>query len=97
MPHPPYEVKNLSLVTARTSFPIVALGPQVEGVTVLGIPVGVLAYIRMGSAGDDIPLLTQGQEFKMCPPNSDGVFLTNPASAGTLSLLVSYGELSVTN
>lgn len=98
MPHPAYEVKNLNLATARNQLAIVAQGPEVTTVTILGIPAGVAAFVRMGSAGDDIPLLTQGQEITMqCPSNTDGVFITNPASAGTLSLLIGYGGISVSN
>lgn len=93
--HPPYQVLNLDLATARTKAPVIAVGPQITGVTVLGIPAGVLPFISMGSDGDDIPLLTQGQELRMCPPNSDGVFVTNTASAGILSLLIAYGDLDV--
>jgi hypothetical protein len=97
MPHPPYEVKNFNLATVRNQLPVVAMGPQVETVTILAIPAGVSVSVRMGSASDDIPLLTQGQEISMCPPNSDGVFLTNPAAAGTLSLLIGYSGISVSN
>lgn len=94
MTAPAYEVKELDLATARTRQYIIPSGKQIDGVTVLGLPAGATAEIAFGSSRDYIELFTQGQSFELCPPTTEGLLITNPVGAGTLTLLISYGGLT---
>ncbi len=90
-----YVVEQLDLTAARTVAGITStLGGRVAAVYVLSLPAAV--FLHFGANGNGIPL-EQGKSYEPCPAETDGIFLTNVAAAGTLRLLISYdqGEVSV--
>lgn len=93
MSAPDYAVLTIDLAILRTNARIVDVGRPVDAVAVLELPVGVAASLAFGDNRPFIPLATKGQSFELCPVASEGIFLSNPASAGSLSLLVSFGGL----
>lgn len=95
MSAPDYEILNLDLATARTSAPVVEVGRAYSSVCVLALPAGVAVSLAFGFSKPAIPLLTQGQSFEdICPLADEGLFVSNPAAAGILSLFVSYSGIT---
>jgi len=94
MSAPSYQVLRLDLATARTSERIIEVGRPIDGVTVQAIPVGVLCQVAFGT-NKDLVTLQPSQSFELCPILDEGLFLTNPLSAGILELIISFGGLNV--
>jgi hypothetical protein len=103
MAAPNYLVVNIDLAVARLSGQRVNqmdAGVKYDGVNVLAIPAGALAALAFGSNRQFLPLGFAGQEFEFLdecgrPFKADeGLFVQNPAGAGTLTLLVSLGTIS---
>lgn len=92
-----YKVVRIDLAAARAFqvIPEISVGVLYDGVTVIQLPGVGAASLAFGPSGDLIPLLVQGQGFNfkdVCDnpfPASDGLFISNPAGAGILILLVS--------
>lgn len=86
-----YEVLNLDLATVRELVPITQRGKFVAAVAVTALPVGEVAQL---SFGDDKPAVDclVNRTFQLCPPENYGVYITNPAGAGTIQLVISYQE-----
>ena len=96
MSAPDYVILNLDLATARTKAPIVEVGRPYGSVCVIALPAGVAASLAFGTNRQDVPLLTQGQSFEdICPLADEGLFFTNPAAAGILTLYVAFGRQTV--
>jgi len=91
---PNYQRFDLDLATVRTAAEVIGVGTQFDGVTVIQLPGGAVVSISFGGNGAFIPLLIQGQSFAfkdVCDnpfPANEGLFIQNPAGAGTLILLV---------
>lgn len=90
-----YKLFTFDLATPRDKRPIGDRATPVSTVAVIQLPAGTSAFLRFGQGNDDIPLLNQGMEFRPCPTEKDGVYLTNSAGGGDLKLLVSFEEASV--
>lgn len=87
-----YKLREFDLATVRDRQVIYDRAVPIATLAVMQLPGGAAASLRFGQGNDDIPLLNQGMEFKPCPAERDGVYLTNPAGAGTLKLLISFEE-----
>lgn len=87
-----YKLREFDLAVVRDKIAIYDRAIPIATVAVIQLPAGASTALRFGQGNDDIPLLNQGMEFKPCPPERDGVYLTNPAGAGILKLLVSFEE-----
>lgn len=86
-----YQVLTFDLATVRDRELIQSTrNNAVATVAIVQLPAGAGVSIHFGQGGNGIPLLNQGMEFQPCPPERDGVYLSNPAGAGNLVLLVSY-------
>jgi hypothetical protein len=86
-----YDVIDFDLSTRRDKEPIgTTRGNPVATVVVIRLPAGADVSIIFGQ-GQLWPLLNQGMQFKLCPPERNGAFLTNPVGGGILTLGVSYG------
>jgi len=93
MSAPQYTRLDLDLATARTASPIVERGKAVTSVCVLALPAGVSASLAFGDNKPFLPLLTQGQSFNgICPPADEGLYFTNPLSAGIVTLYIGFGD-----
>jgi hypothetical protein len=93
-----YSTFQFDLAVARLEFPVLALGEPYDGITVMALPGGATASLKLGTNRDNIPLALglslalEDQDANPLPVN-EGLFLTNAAAAGTLILLVSRGGL----
>lgn len=95
-----YRVVSLDLATLRSSpgAAILEVGTRYNAVTVMALPAGASASLAFGDNKDPIPLTAAGQSFAFLDdcgrPYSvdEALRLTNPAGAGTLTLLVSTGS-----
>lgn len=98
MPYPLYKVLTLDLATVRTrlAIPEFPTGIQFDAISVLDLPVGAAASVAFHPSGDLIPLVT-GRTIRFLDEcerpfmATDGLFVSNPAGAGALVLLVSQG------
>lgn len=91
-----YRVLNFDLSVVRSKELVTQTrNNEVATVNVVQLPNGAAVSIAFGSGGEDIPLLAQGAEFELCPAEKEGLFITNPAGAGTLVLMVSFAEATV--
>lgn len=86
-----YQVLQFDLATIRDKEVInTTRNNPVATVSVIQLPAGAGVSIHFGQGGQAWPLLNQGAMFEPCPPERDGVYLSNPAGAGTLILAVTY-------
>lgn len=100
MAAPDYSRRSFDLATLRDRTQIVDAGVLINGVTILAVAAGAGAQIHFGSnrdpidvvAGDSWDISATGSDG--CPvPLDEGLFLSNPAGAGTLQLLISSGPI----
>lgn len=88
-----YDVIDFDLATPRTKEPVgTTRGNPVATVVVIALPAGADVDVHFGQGGQPWPLLNQGMQFKLCPPERNGVLLTNVIGGGILTLGVSYGD-----
>lgn len=87
-----YKIREFDLAAARDKALIYDRQVPVATVSVIQLPAGAVVSLRFGQGSDDVPLLNQGMEFKPCPPERDGVYLSNPVGGGIVKLLVSFEE-----
>ena len=86
---PSYNVVTVDLSTVHADLPVETNFP-VDSVTVLQLD-STPVYIRFGPGAPQIPLNLLGQTFEdVCL--TEGIFITNDALAGSLILLISYGD-----
>lgn len=100
MAAPDYSRRGFDLVTARERSPIIDPGTLINGVTVLVVPAGAVAQLHFGANRDPIDLATGDQwdcsvvDADGCPrPMDEGLFMSNPAGAGQILLLISFGPV----
>lgn len=75
-------------------------GTLINGVTVLVVPAGAVAQLHFGAGRDPVDVV-QGDSWDVaaigadgCPkPLDEGLFMTNPAGAGNVQLLISFGPI----
>lgn len=99
MSRPRYSTIARNLATARTSpEELVPVGTEIDNVTVVGLPAGAVANLHFGTGAEPVPV-TQGQswdtneEVDGClVPLTEGLYLSNPAGAGQVVVVVSYGK-----
>lgn len=83
----------LDLSTARDRFPIpVAAANRVATVNAQLVPNA--ASIHFGQGGEAIRLV-QGKDYRPCPPEQDGVFISNVVSSGFLVLMLTFDGGSI--
>jgi hypothetical protein len=100
MAAPDYSRRTFSLVAVHDRTPIIDQGTLINGVTVLSVPAGAGAQLHFGSGRDPIDVVA-GDSWEVssigpdgCPiPLDEGLYLTNPAGAGDLQLLISFGPI----
>lgn len=100
MAAPDYSRRTFDLATVRDRTPIVDQGTLINGVTVLAVAAGAGAQLHFGSGRDPIDVVA-GDSWDIsavgsdgCPvPLDEGLYLTNPAGAGDLQLLISFGPI----
>lgn len=100
MAAPDYSRRTFDLAVARDRGTIVDVGLLINGVTVLAVAAGAGAQLHFGAGRDPIDVVA-GDSWDIsaigpdgCPvPLDEGLFLTNPAGAGSLQLLISFGPI----
>jgi len=106
MAKPAYTVLTFDLVTLRDRVSVLALGASYTGVSVETLPAGAGVSLAFGTNSQLIPVRVEGRAWDFVdncgnPQGCDeGLFLSNPAGAGILTLLVSFvgfggGSISV--
>jgi hypothetical protein len=96
---PRYNVFVRNLATARSSpEELVPQGTEVNNVTVVGLAPGAVANLHFGSGAEAIPV-SAGQSWDVdeevdgcLVALTEGVYMTNPAGGGQLTIVVSYGK-----
>lgn len=92
---PSYNVLTLDLATVRTAERVIPVGELYTGVYIKALPLGVSASIALGANRPFIPVL-EGETYELqdaCGnPRActEGLFVNNPAGAGSLVLIVTY-------
>lgn len=104
---PGYRVLNIDLTVARQVSLIdtsVGVGIGYDSVTILAVPAGATVNLHFGSNSDPYPvgnlqgetIETTTQDENGCIiPTDDGLYIDNPAGAGTLTVGVSYARPGV--
>lgn len=100
MAAPDYSRRSFDLAIARDRTPIIDQGTLINGVTVLAVPGGAVAQLHFGSGRDPVDVVT-GDSWDVaaiapngCPvPLDEGLYMTNPAGAGNVQLLISFGPI----
>lgn len=83
-----YVVEAIDLSAGRDRTPIIStLANKVA--TVHAIQVPGAASLHFGQGGQPWPIV-QGKEYEPCPPESDGIFVTNVAASGFMLLGISF-------
>lgn len=98
MSAPQYTIVDIDLAIARAApgERIVDVGVPVTSWTVLQYPAGAVVSIAVGQNKLPIPLVALGQEMdEICPPCDEGIFITNPAGAGTVRLYFALSNAPV--
>lgn len=100
MAAPDYSRRSFDLATARDRAPIIDQGTLINGVTVLVVPAGATAQLHFGSGRDPIDVIAgdswdvSAVDARGCPvPLDEGLYMTNPAGAGDVQLLISFGPI----
>lgn len=84
----------VDLSTARDRFEVVPRGTTISDVYVSELAAGVVdVFLIFGqSSPSGFRNIFQGQSFKCCPNETDGLYVTAPAVGGTLRLAVTFNE-----
>lgn len=82
---------DLSVARDRAVIPATQANPVA---TVNAQLVPNAASIHFGQGGEPLRLV-QGKDYRPCPPETDGVFISNVASSGFLILAVTYADGSI--
>jgi hypothetical protein len=92
-----YRVAVVDLTAAQAAVEVVPRGVDVADVSVRAMPAGAAASLHFGGTSNDaVALLGAGDALEICPPESNGIYITNPAQPGvTISLLIGYASGSV--
>jgi len=77
---------DLSVARDRVGIPV-TLAARIATVNAQVVPGA--ASIHFGQGGEPIRLI-QGKDYRPCPPESDGIFVSNVASSGLLILTVTF-------
>lgn len=100
MAAPDYSRRSFDLATARDRGAILDAGTLINGVTVVSVPAGAVAQLHFGANRDPIDLATGDQwdcsvvDANGCPkPMDEGLFMSNPAGAGSIVLIISFGPV----
>ncbi len=99
---PSYNVITVDLAVARTAERVVRVGEFFSTVYIKALPLGVVASIGIGENKPFIPI-EQGETYELTDscgnPRActEGLFVSNPAGAGVLLLLVSYDGLGASS
>lgn len=82
-----YVVENVDLTVAHERLPLVStLANPVGSVRCVKLPSA--AFIHFGQGGQPWPL--EVLTYKPCPPERDGIFITNAPGGGTLVLGIGF-------
>lgn len=101
MAAPDYRVVLVDLTVGRASpVSIIDQGVKINGVTVQFVPAGAALNLHFGANREGVPIVT-GDSWDVaadgpngCPvPLDEGLFVSNPAGAGTAQLIVSFGNI----
>jgi len=85
-----YQIEAIDLSAPRDRTPIIAtLASPVEAVHVIFAPGP--ASLHFGQGGQPWPIV-QGKSYEPCPPETDGIFVSNIAAAGFLLLAISFAS-----
>lgn len=86
-----YKIEFVDLDEVRTRAIIPATrNANVATVKVIKLPTNAVIGLHFGDGGDYWPLRNQGTQFKFCPIETGGVYVTNPAGADTVELGITY-------
>lgn len=99
MAAPDYVLRTFDLATLRDRTPIIDQGTLINGVTIQDAPPGAPAFLHFGSGRDPLPIVA-GDSWDVaaivdgCPvPLDEGLFMSNPAGAGNVTLIISFGPI----
>jgi hypothetical protein len=89
---PQYQIIQRDLSVARTAEAIVDVGVDIEALIFLEVPLGSGVQLKFGANGqffdaEDMPSLT------ICPAAGTGLYMSNPAGAGTFQLFVGMADI----
>lgn len=84
-----YQLLTLDLSVGRDRTPVLPATQAGAVATVNAQLVPNAAQIHFGQGGEPLRLI-QGKDYRLCPSETDGVFISNVASSGFLVLSVSY-------
>ena len=99
MPKPGYRVITFDLTVANVLTQLLGPGQGYDSVTILSVPAGATVNLHFGPNADPFPvgnlqgetIETTTQDGNGCIiPADEGLFIDNPAGAGSLVLSVSF-------
>jgi hypothetical protein len=98
MAAPDYNLRSFDLAQSRDRSTIIDQGTRINGVEVKEVPAGAAVFLHFGSGRDPYPIVT-GDAWEIsadgpdgCPvPLDEGLYMTNSAGAGTVTLMISFG------
>lgn len=83
-----YTIEALDLTTPRAAAKIDStLANPVGAVYVIALPAAAQVHFGQGGQPWD---LEQGKTYELCPAETNGIFISNAASAGLLKLGISF-------
>ena len=88
-----YVIESIDLSAARDRTPIESTFAN-KVATVHAISVPGACSLHFGQGGQPWPIV-QGKEYEPCPPEDDGIFVSNVAAAGRLLLGITFEAGSV--
>lgn len=91
-----YRVLDVDLTSARDRSVLFQRDTQIANVVILEFTAGTDFQLHFGQS-PAIPIKAQGEEWRLCPAENDGVFMTHGAQPGlSVKLLVSFGSAPLT-
>lgn len=92
-----YDRLDIDLAVVRAGVQVIIVGSGYDGVLVAAMPAGAVVSLGFKSspAGAMIPLTAAGQSFEFVDECGnpyivdEGLFVTNPAAAGVVTLMIS--------
>lgn len=87
-----YKVVAIDLSVQRDQFPIPGIpnGAVIRFFGVLSRPAGTTVFVKFGSGADSVPFTDNWVGINFAPPHNGGAYLTFPAQAGTMQLLIGF-------